>query len=339
MCKFSLTTCCVYALFMAKPDMKRGHDLAMGLRMAYWALHRRTDESLAKRGVTANQFVLLALLMEEDGITQQDLVLRASSDPSTIRAMLVLLEKKGLVARDQHTRDGRALSVRLTQKGRRAYKQMWTVTQPVRQRLLFALDSRETLFLVERLGRIADAMISSSVPKPFHQGKISGLGGYNRTIGNGEITIPGWWECPQCGFTLNRNDLDIKRARVGQNDEPFRCPNDGQLLKPETWKERCEKLAASYEQLLTEIQWLNDFCVFTPHKKMHLPVFARGKLRQLAQAGLKSPIKCQKCGRTNLGPSYKRPKSGRPPRVPLPPDKWICKSCGEPLQLMKGKAP
>ena len=102
---------CVYALFMAKPDMERSHGLAMGLRMAYWALHRRTDESLARRGVTANQFVLLALLVEEEGITQQDLVLRASSDPSTIRAMLVLLEKKGLIVRNQHTGDGRALSV------------------------------------------------------------------------------------------------------------------------------------------------------------------------------------------------------------------------------------
>src|SRR5215472_3210129 len=114
---------------MAKPDIKRSHDLAMGLRLAYWALHRRTDESLARRSVTANQFVLLALLMEEDGITQQELVLRASSDPSTIRAMLVLLEKKGLIVRNRHARDGRALCVTLTAKGRRAYRQMWTGTQ------------------------------------------------------------------------------------------------------------------------------------------------------------------------------------------------------------------
>jgi DNA-binding MarR family transcriptional regulator len=339
MCNFSSTTCCVYALFMVKPDMKRGHDLAMGLRMAYWALHRRTDESLVKRSVTADQFVLLALLMEEDGITQQDLVLRASSDPSTIRAMLVLLEKKGLVARNQHARDGRALSVTLTHKGRRAYKQMWTVTEPVRQRLLVALDPRESTFLVERLGRIADSMLSSTESKSFHQGKINSIDDYNRTTSNGEITIPGCWECPQCGFTLNRNDLDIKRARVGSDDEPFRCLNDGQILKPETWKDRCGKLAASCEQLLTEIQWLNDFCAFAPHKKMHLPQFAQGKLRQLAQAGLKAPIKCRKCGRTNLGPSYKRRKSGLQPRAPLPPEKWICKSCGEPLHVMRVKAP
>jgi DNA-binding MarR family transcriptional regulator/rubredoxin len=324
---------------MLKPDMKRSHDLAMGLRMAYWALHRRTDESLARRNVTANQFVLLALLMEEDGISQQDLVLRASSDPSTIRAMLVLLEKKGLVARQAHTRDRRALSVTLTQKGRRAYQQMWAATQSVRRRLLAVLDPRESIFLVERLGRIADAMISSPVPKPSSQRKFNRPGDCTGAIGNDEISIPGSWECPQCRFTLNRNDLDIKRAKVDSNEEPFRCPNDGQLLKPETWKERCGKLVASCEQLLTEIQWLNDFCAFTPHKKVHLPLFAQGKLRQLAQAGLEAPVKCGKCGRTNSGPSYKRRKSGPHPRAPLPPDQWLCKSCGAPLSLMKVKAP
>jgi DNA-binding MarR family transcriptional regulator len=311
----------------------------MGLRMAYWALHRRTDESLAKRSVTANQFVLLALLMEEDRITQQDLVLRASSDPSTIRAMLVLLEKKGLVARSRHTRDGRALSVTLTHKGRRAYKQMWSVTQCVRQRLLVGLDPRETIFLRELLARVADSMLSPAVSESFYPRKINTEGDYVRTRFNDEITIPGYWKCPQCDFTLNRNDLDIKKAKGGPKDEPFRCPNDGQLLNPETWKERCGQLAASCEQLLTEIQWLNDFCAFTPRKKMRLPLVAQGKIRQLAQAGLEAPIKCRKCGWTNLGPSYKRRKSGLQPRVPLPPDQWICKSCGEPLPVMKVKAP
>ena len=166
--KLSASTYCVYALFMAKPDIKRSHDLAMGLRMAYWAMHRRTDESLARRRVTANQFVLLALLVEEDGITQQDLVLRASSDPSTIRAMLVLLEKKGLVVRNQHTRDGRALSVTLTDKGRRAYKQMWTDTQSIRRRLLAVLEPWEINLLGGLLDRIADSILSPKVLKLSH---------------------------------------------------------------------------------------------------------------------------------------------------------------------------
>jgi DNA-binding MarR family transcriptional regulator len=134
------------------------HDVAMGLRMAYWTMHRHTDACLAKRGVTANQFVLLALLAEEDGITQQKLVRRASSDPNTIRAMLVLLEKQGLVARVKHPMDGRALHVTLTGKGRRTHERLWADTESVRQRLLAVLKPGESDALVEVLTRVAEVM-------------------------------------------------------------------------------------------------------------------------------------------------------------------------------------
>jgi len=128
-----------------KTVMMRRHDVAMGLRMAYWSMHRYTDACLARRGVTANQFVLLALLVEEDGITQQELVRRVYSDPNTIRAMLVLLEKRGLVARDPHPADSRARRVTLTAKGRRTHKQLWADTGSVRQRLMTALGPCSSL--------------------------------------------------------------------------------------------------------------------------------------------------------------------------------------------------
>ena len=64
--------------------------------------------------MTVDQFVILTLLGEQDGITQQELARRASSDPNTIRAMLVLLENRHLVARVQHPTDGRALRITLT---------------------------------------------------------------------------------------------------------------------------------------------------------------------------------------------------------------------------------
>lgn len=77
------------------------------------------------------------------------------------------------------------------------------------------------------------------------------------TACNDEITIPGSWECPHCGFILTK-------CEVGPYDQPSveRCPNDGQILKPETWKARCERLTASCEQLLTKIERLKDYCTF-----------------------------------------------------------------------------
>jgi DNA-binding MarR family transcriptional regulator len=145
--------------------MTSGHEVAMGLRAAYWAMHRQTTACLARRGVTADQFVLLALLAERDGTTQQELVRRACSDANTVRAMLVLLEKQGLVAREQHPADRRARSVVLTRKGRRMYERLWAQSEPLRQRLLMGLRPKEADTLVEFLARLCRAVTPSPAGK------------------------------------------------------------------------------------------------------------------------------------------------------------------------------
>jgi DNA-binding MarR family transcriptional regulator len=133
-----------------------GHELAMALRAAYLAMHRRTDAALARHGVTADQFVLLAALSAGDALTQRDLGRQAGSDPNTVRAMLVLLEKRGLIARTPHPSDGRALTVALTPAGRRTYRALWAASELVRSSLMRALgtDSPDAaLDLLERFAR------------------------------------------------------------------------------------------------------------------------------------------------------------------------------------------
>ena len=137
----------------------------MGLRAAYLAMHRQTNAVLTRHGETADQFVLLGLLADQDGITQQELVRRASSDPNTIRAMLVLLEERGLVARDGHPTDGRARSVTLTRKGRQTYERLLADTEPLRERLLATFQPKEADTLIEFLARISEAMAPSQADK------------------------------------------------------------------------------------------------------------------------------------------------------------------------------
>jgi DNA-binding MarR family transcriptional regulator len=143
--------------------MATGHEIAMGLRTAYWAMHRQTDACFARYGVTANQFVLLALLAEEDGITQQELVRRASSDPNTVRAMLVLLEDRGLVGREQHPEDGRARNVTLTREGRLTYERLWAESEPLRERLMAVFQPEQADALAGFLERISEAMVKVEV--------------------------------------------------------------------------------------------------------------------------------------------------------------------------------
>jgi DNA-binding MarR family transcriptional regulator len=116
--------------------MTDGQELARALRAAYWAMNRRTNAILADHSVTADQFVLLSRLADEDGITQQVLAKRASSDANTTRAMLLLLQKRGFVARRAHASDRRAHCVIMTAKGRRAFAAMMKATAQCRRQMM-----------------------------------------------------------------------------------------------------------------------------------------------------------------------------------------------------------
>src|SRR5688500_11918057 len=111
-------------------------ELPRLLRAAYFGMHRVSDAHFSRHGVTADQFVLLACLAEQDGITQQELARRASSDPSTVRAMLVLMEGRGLLSRERRPDDRRARVVTLTAKGRRLAERLWETSEPIRARML-----------------------------------------------------------------------------------------------------------------------------------------------------------------------------------------------------------
>ena len=69
--------------------MKHSGELPRLLRAAYFAMHRASDSHFTHYGITADQFVLLACLGEQDAVMQQDLVRRAASDPSTVRASTI----------------------------------------------------------------------------------------------------------------------------------------------------------------------------------------------------------------------------------------------------------
>ncbi len=122
------------------------------------AMHRCSDMQFAKLGVTADQFVLLATLARGQALTQRDLAARMTSDPSTVRAMLVLLEQRGLVSRETHPTDGRARTVALTAAGRRKFRQAFKAGEAIRNRMVSSLSLTETRSLLRLLQRISKSL-------------------------------------------------------------------------------------------------------------------------------------------------------------------------------------
>ena len=138
--------------------MMTNSDIPIALRGAYLALHRRSETQFAPHGITADQFVLLATLSRGHALTQRELARRMSSDPSTVRAMLVLLERRGLVQREAHTTDARARTVALTPAGKRKFRKLWTAGEEIREQMFGSLLPDEAEALVGLLTRVAEAL-------------------------------------------------------------------------------------------------------------------------------------------------------------------------------------
>lgn len=157
--------------------MNDTRELPRLLRAAYFGMHRISDAHFSRHGVTADQFVLLACLAEQDGVTQQELARRASSDPSTTRAMLVLLEGRGLVSRERDPGDRRARVVTLTAKGRRLSERLWKTSEPIREQMLSGFAAGEARSLVGGLRRLIDNLAASRPHrghKPSKRAQASG---------------------------------------------------------------------------------------------------------------------------------------------------------------------
>ncbi len=138
--------------------MNERSELPMALRAAYMAMHRRSEQAFAKYGVTADQFVLMATLARGDALTQRELAKRMPSDPSTVRAMLVLLEKQGFIERMPHPDDSRALQVRLTSAGKRKFRQLWNAGESIRQQMYGSLSDKEIQSLIRALQSITETL-------------------------------------------------------------------------------------------------------------------------------------------------------------------------------------
>ena len=133
-------------------------ELPLALRSAYMALHRRSEVVFGEQGVTADQFVLLATLSRGQALTQRELARRMPSDPSTVRAMLVLLEQRGLVQRDVHPTDSRARTVALSPEGKKKFRQLWTAGEPIRAQMVETLEPHEVETLVKLLTKVAQSL-------------------------------------------------------------------------------------------------------------------------------------------------------------------------------------
>ena len=70
-------------------------------------------------GLTHPQYLVMLALWERSPLTLREISRLLSLEPATLSPLLKRLEAAGLVTRDRHPEDDRALAITLTQRGRR----------------------------------------------------------------------------------------------------------------------------------------------------------------------------------------------------------------------------
>lgn len=131
--------------------------IGYALKLAQQALRTRMDAGLREIGLTTPQYAVLAFLKKEAGASNATLARRAFVTPQTMQAILVALEREGLISRTAHPEHGRVQKTELTATGRDALEAASGIVADVEARLRDASAPLDPQAVVAMLLRLAEA--------------------------------------------------------------------------------------------------------------------------------------------------------------------------------------
>jgi len=141
-------------------------SLGMRLRGAYLPFHRLANAQFEACGITADQFVVLTILVEQPGLSQREIVDRAHSDANTVGAIVKRLQGKRLVKRESHPSDGRMWCIFPTALGIKRQRRASDAARELHARLVQAFTAEEQELLGSLLARIPPAVAGSRCGAP-----------------------------------------------------------------------------------------------------------------------------------------------------------------------------
>ena len=113
-------------------------------------------------GLTIPEWRLIAVIGEDDGITQQQVGRRTRMDKVTVSRATIALVDRGLVERKPHSSDRRSQSLHLTKAGHDLYDQVAPKAIELEQRIFASFDPREVAAFSKMLARIQDVTLKIS---------------------------------------------------------------------------------------------------------------------------------------------------------------------------------
>lgn len=142
-----------------KPTPRSGADwIGYNLKITQHRLRQRLDAELARLGITAPQNAVLLAVSGNPRSSNAELARAAFVTPQTMQAILVNLERGGLIVRSPHPEHGRVIMTELTTAGQQTVAEGAKAADVVERQMLSTLSAEEAQVLCELLKRCAAAL-------------------------------------------------------------------------------------------------------------------------------------------------------------------------------------
>lgn len=139
--------------------------IGYNLKIAQHRLRQRLDAELGQLGITAPQNAVLLAVANNPRTSNAELARAAFVTPQTMQAILVNLERGGLIVRSPHPEHGRVIMSELTTKGKRAVADGVKAADAVERQMLSGLSTEEAQILCDLLKRCATALADAPPKK------------------------------------------------------------------------------------------------------------------------------------------------------------------------------
>jgi DNA-binding MarR family transcriptional regulator len=126
------------------------------------AMRGQLDASLADKSLTAPQYVALATLEEDPGLSNAEMARLCFVTPQTMLRIIENLEHAKLVARTPHPTHGRVRQIELTPRGRKLVAECHQRVLTLESRLVSSLSKPEQRQLFALLRKCLAAMTERS---------------------------------------------------------------------------------------------------------------------------------------------------------------------------------
>ncbi len=108
-------------------------------------------------GLTPRQFAVLAVVYDEEGLTQTELVDRTGIDRSTLADIVARLLSRGMIQRRRAKNDGRAYAIKLTAQGAKALREAQPAAEAADAVLMASLPPAKRQDFIDSLILIVEA--------------------------------------------------------------------------------------------------------------------------------------------------------------------------------------